>query len=552
MKLKNRILSLLLVFCMVATLLPVSALAAERDRVQVSESTNFNSVQSAQTQALAPEAEKLESPAAGLAEALEANQPVQAEPVTVTAKEVENPGVDLKLQQSQETVEQVPYDDAESVRVIVVLEDKSLLDHGFTTTQIAANGTGVARQMETLVRRQETVIQSIEKIVDEPVQVKYRYNVAVSGLALEVPYGTLEEIRQLPGVKSAFVAPQYDLPEDMTDPAAEPNMYATKDTVGSAMTWENLGYTGQGMRIAIIDTGLDLDHPSFAVAPQLTEDSLTQEEIASVLESLNAYDLYLSKSAVKLTADKLYRSEKIPYAFNYVDSGLDVTHDHDNQGDHGTHVAGIAAANAIEGTPVVGVAPDAQILVLKVFGVNGGAYNDDVLAAVEDAIRLNADVVNLSLGSPSGFTDESDTVNKIYGKILESDMVVAIAAGNSASAAAYNGFGTNLNLTEDPDNGIVSSPGTYIGATCVASLENTRLMLNYLVVGEEKVVFSDAGQIPFTSLSGNSLEYVMVPGYGAAEDYQGLDVAGGIPRFPGLYDEAAERRQCRRGCMLGL
>lgn len=49
MKLKNRILSLLLVFCMVATLLPVSALAAERDRVQVSESTNFNSVQSAQT-----------------------------------------------------------------------------------------------------------------------------------------------------------------------------------------------------------------------------------------------------------------------------------------------------------------------------------------------------------------------------------------------------------------------------------------------------------------------------------------------------------------------
>ena len=137
MKLKNRILSLLLVFCMVATLLPVSALAAERDRVQVSESTNFNSVQSAQTQALAPEAEKLESPAAGLAEALEANQPVQAEPVTVTAKEVENPGVDLKLQQSQETVEQVPYDDAESVRVIVVLEDKSLLDHGFTTTPVS-------------------------------------------------------------------------------------------------------------------------------------------------------------------------------------------------------------------------------------------------------------------------------------------------------------------------------------------------------------------------------------------------------------------------------
>ena len=528
MKLKNRILSLLLVFCMVATLLPVSALAAERDRVQVSESTNFNSVQSAQTQALAPEAEKLESPAAGLAEALEANQPVQAEPVTVTAKEVENPGVDLKLQQSQETVEQVPYDDAESVRVIVVLEDKSLLDHGFTTTQIAANGTGVARQMETLVRRQETVIQSIEKIVDEPVQVKYRYNVAVSGLALEVPYGTLEEIRQLPGVKSAFVAPQYDLPEDMTDPAAEPNMYATKDTVGSAMTWENLGYTGQGMRIAIIDTGLDLDHPSFAVAPQLTEDSLTQEEIASVLESLNAYDLYLSKSAVKLTADVLYRSEKVPYGFNYVDRSLDVTHDNDYAGDHGTHVAGIAAANATEGTDVVGVAPDAQILVMKVFGVNGGAYFDDIMAALEDCYRLNVDAVNMSLGSPAGFTDEGETINEIYDKILDSDMIASISAGNSGSAASGNNFGTDRNLTQDPDSGMVSSPASYVGATVVASQENVSLMCNYLTVDGEEIPFSDVAAYPFTDLAGETLTYVMVPGYGSQEDYEGLDVAGKV------------------------
>ena len=63
------------------------------------------------------------------------------------------------------------------------------------------------------------------------------------------------------------------------------------------------------------------------------------------MESLNAYDLYLSKSAVKLTADVLYRSEKVPYGFNYVDRSLDVTHDNDYAGDHGTHVAGIAAAN---------------------------------------------------------------------------------------------------------------------------------------------------------------------------------------------------------------
>ena len=535
MKRMNRVLSLLLVLCMIATLLPAQALAADGEEATVTPITGEDRLQAE----VLPEALPQEA------------QPEQAATPEVTAKEIENPGVDLKRDQAGQQLQEALYDQDEEVRVIVVLEEEALLDQGFTTDQIATGGAKVARQVEAMTAAQNAMVEKIGQAVesvrsemtalsakpvspsepDAPLTVRYHYNVAFSGLALEVPYGALERIRELDGVRDAFVAQRYDVPEDMTAAGAavnDPSMYATKETFGSAMTWETLGYTGQGMRIAVIDTGLDLDHPSFAASPELTEDSLTKEEIGGMLESLNAYARYSSTSAVKLTADKLYRSEKIPYAFNYVDSGLDVTHDHDNQGDHGTHVAGIAAANALENNPVVGVAPDAQILVLKVFGVNGGAYNDDVLAAVEDAIRLNADAINLSLGSPGGFTDESETVNEIYGKILESDVVVAIAAGNSSSAAAYNGFGNNLNLTEDPDNGIVSSPGTYIGATCVASLENTRLMLNYLVAGEEKIVFSDAGQIPFTSLSGKSLEYVMVPGYGAPEDYQGLDVAGRV------------------------
>ena len=107
-----------------------------------------------------------------------------------------------------------------------------------------------------------------------------------------------------------------------------------------------------------------------------------------------------------------------------------MTHDNDYAGDHGTHVAGIAALNATEGTDVVGVAPDAQILVMKVFGVNGGAYFDDIMAALEDCYRLNVDAVNMSLGSPAGFTDEGETINEIYDKILDSDMIASISAGN--------------------------------------------------------------------------------------------------------------------------
>lgn len=517
MKVKNRILSLLLVACMLVTLLPASVLAAaQATRPQAMQPMN-------------PESEKLETPNAALTQALEANQPRQAEAAAVTVREVENPGVDLKQNLPEEQLpEAIAYEKDEAVRVIMVLEEQSLLDQGFSTAQIASHDADAVRQEEAMARRQEQVLQTIRQAVDEPVEVKYAYSVAVSGMALEIPYGDLEEIRRIPGVKAAFVAPQYQVPEDMSGETSAPSMHATTGSVGAVTTWEELGYTGQGMRVAVIDTGLDTDHPSFAAAPALTEDSLTAEKLGGVLESLNAYARYMSHSAVKLTADKLYRSEKIPYGFNYVDESLDITHDNDEQGDHGTHVSGTVAANRTEGTEVVGIAPDAQILVMKVFGTNGGAYFDDILAALEDSFRLNADAVNMSLGSPAGFCDAGELVNEIYGKILDSDMIAAIAAGNSASAAAGNGFGTDRNLTKDPDNGIVSSPATYVGATVVASMENESVMCNYFTVGQERVAFSDVAASPFTNLAGEPLPYVLVPGYGTAEDFAQVDVAGKV------------------------
>jgi hypothetical protein len=68
-------------------------------------------------------------------------------------------------------------------------------------------------------------------------------------------------------------------------------------------------------------------------------DLLDTGELAQVLSRLN-----ISEKA-RVTAEELYLSEKLPFAFNYVDGDYDVTHDRDGQGEHGSHVAGIAAAN---------------------------------------------------------------------------------------------------------------------------------------------------------------------------------------------------------------
>ena len=199
---------------------------------------------------------------------------------------------------------------------------------------------------------------------------------------------------------------------------ADPNMATSGEMIGTSAAYA-AGYTGAGMRIAVIDTGTDTDHKSFdadAFAYALAEDEkasgeaydlLDAAEIGAVLPQLNAYKRTLQNgkpTAATPTAEQLYGTAKLPFHYNYVDGDLDVTHDNDDQGEHGSHVAGIATANAVHkdrrtalspalwrAVKVQGVAPDAQLITMKVFGKNGGAYDSDYMAAMEDAIVLGCD-----------------------------------------------------------------------------------------------------------------------------------------------------------------
>ena len=316
--------------------------------------------------------------------------------------------------------------------------------------------------------------------------------------------------------------PVYDAITTDAKSTNDPLTASSGEMTGVANVWADLGYTGTGMKIAVIDTGLDLDHPSFAADPETNASSMTTEDIAAVLTDLNAYDRYSG-----LTAESLYHSVKVPYRFNYVDENLTADHSRDNQGDHGTHVSGIAAANATEGTSVVGMAPDAQIIVMKVFGASGGAYTDDIVAALEDAMTLGCDVVNASLGSPAGFASSDTELDLIYERLASCDIVATYSAGNEGTSSSGNMWGTDMNRTNNPDNATVGSPSTYANTLSIASAENGKVMTNYFTIaGGEKVFYIDSIEYLYgetyacmAALEGQDYEYVIVPGLGAAADF---------------------------------
>lgn len=193
----------------------------------------------------------------------------------------------------------------------------------------------------------------------------------------------MNEIKETDGVKDAFVAEFYSLPKPV-------NAYSNGgvSTIGGDIVGEKLGLTGKNSAVAILDTGLDLSHPAFS---SVNSPKYSKDDIENVIKN--------NKMTIgKLNVSKVYINDKIPYAYDYADVDTNVS-----GGDsHGTHVAGIVGANG--GGIVEGVAPDAQLLIMKVFGDStGGAYDDDILAALDDSVKFGVDSINMSLGSTAVF-----------------------------------------------------------------------------------------------------------------------------------------------------
>jgi serine protease AprX len=145
------------------------------------------------------------------------------------------------------------------------------------------------------------------------------------------------------------------------------------------------GYRGTGIKIAVVDTGIDRAHPDFA--------------------------------------------GRIVDGVSYVGS------DYQDDNGHGTHVAGICAGSgAAQGGTYSGVAPEARIWVAKVLDRNGSGSMSGVMAGVEWAVDQRVQVINLSLGG-SGSSDGQDALSLTCNAAVSRGIVVCVAAGNDGPAA---------------------------------------------------------------------------------------------------------------------
>ena len=230
---------------------------------------------------------------------------------------------------------------------------------------------------------------------------------------------------------------------------------------------DQVSQKGEGKVIAIIDSGVDTSHPAFAGA--LTgKPAMTAEDVAALAPQLGE------------GAAGVYLNEKFPFAYDYADNDSDVS----PSGSHGTHVAGIAAGNADQ---IVGVAPQAQIIVAKVSRDGSEGVSDSVLlAALDDMVVLHPDVINLSLGWSGGMDNEADSVYAtVYKKLQDAGITVNVAAGNDSSAGRGNLSGKDLPFAADPDSSILSEPASYASVVAVASVDNSLRHNGFQAAGKD-------------------------------------------------------------------
>lgn len=286
-------------------------------------------------------------------------------------------------------------------------------------------------------------------------RIRWRYRLVLNGAAVVLPSTAVARLHSLPGVREVDAGATYRV-----------SRITASDVKKAAATWQTgLPNQGAGIKIAIIDDGVDQTHPYFSPAGYSMPAGYPKGQAAYTTAKVIVARAFAP-------AGTTWRYARAP--FDPVQSG------------HATHVAGIAAGNAgttaTGGAKTSGIAPRAYIGNYKALsvptdanvGLDGNA--PEIVAAIEAAVADGMNVINLSLGEP-----EVEPERDIVARALDA----AAAAGVIPVVAAGNDF-------EEYGGGSLISPGTSEKAITVAAVTSPEAS------GSSLADFSSSGPSPLS------------------------------------------------------
>ncbi len=439
-------------------------------------------------------------------------------------------------------VENGGYKPDDEIVMIVGLNEQSLLERYneeghryYSTFAEYAHSEQGNRDREDIEEEQASALAFLqgERVVNEVV---CSYSAVTNAIAIKTNYENLESIQDYACVSNVIMSETYNQPQATTDDSASASAIANLVEVYETGIFDSssVEFDGTGTAVAVLDNGFDLSHSVFATQPQRVLISH-----GDVRDALANVDLEATKFTEDLEVNDVFYSDKIPFVYDYADKDPYVAPFKD---EHGTHVAGIIGG---KDSVITGVAINTQLVLMKVFpDFNDGGKTEDILLALNDAIILGVDAINMSLGSSCGFSREIDeeNVNEIYDAIGEAGISLITAASNSYSSG-FGGEQGNTNMVTNPDSGTVGSPSTYNSAMSVASISGVKSRYLY-ANGEQTIFFVESNAI--TGLPNDfykelyedlnldpniphTFEYVKIPGVGFKVNYDSVgDLTGKI------------------------
>ena len=291
------------------------------------------------------------------------------------------------------------------------------------------------------------------------VEIRGEFDTLWNGLSVTADADSLTKLASSQVVTAIFPVGIIEAP-DLPEGTIDPDLFTAIGMTGADIAQSELGFTGEGVKVGIIDTGVDIDHPALGGGGTPGSTAFPSERVPL------GYD-FVGDDYNADPSGPTYQPKPFP------DENPD-----DCQG-HGTHVAGIVGADGGEGG-IKGVAPGVTFGAYRVFGCGGSTESDIMLHAMEKSLDDGMDVVNLSIGSAFSSWAEYPT-SQATDALAREGVIVVASIGNEGDMGLH----------------AAGSPGVGLDTIGVGSVDNVAYMSSmFLDKNDEEIPYVEADAAP--------------------------------------------------------